>query len=471
MKLRRILGLVLAMMMAISLLAACGGNNDVAPVDTGDEEVVDDGGDAADPPDDDEDDVIVAEVEGEATLLTFWTFGDTHADYFVEAQNRWNAHNPDRQVQLEISVQPFSQMHENLQMALETGEGAPDLVDVEVGRAEMFLNVPHVPFVAQNDVLAEYMPYLIYSRLEPWMAHGNYYGVCYHVGSVLMFYNIGLFEEAELDWNDIVTWDDFIEMGQLMVERTGMPMIQVEGANIWSFSAMVAQQGSDYVVDGQPNLDSEEAIRALTLKHDFIYVYEIGRPMVGLQIDSEEFYAEISTNNFASFIAPAWYMGRYLAHAPNQSGNIAVAPMPVFEVGNNRSSSAGGTMTAVTNQVAPENEQLALEFVAFAKASYEMAILQWTLLGFDPVRWDVLDSPELREPSPALEFFGEHVFDVLRDIADETASVRFSAANAFIVRDYINVNILPNVIVEPLVDPRTALVEGQAELEADPRFN
>ena len=453
MKIRKMLGLGLAVIMAMALMG-CGnggaGNGDGAPP---------------------ADDVIAVEVEGDATVLSFWTFGDTHADYFLMAQEKWNAANPDRLIQLEISVQPFSQMHENLQMALETGEGAPDLVDVEVGRAEMFLNVPHVPFIPQNDVLAPYMPYLIYSRLEPYMANGNYYGVCYHVGSVLMFYNIGLFEEAELNWNDIVTWDDFIEMGQLMVERTGMPMIQVEGANIWSFSAMVAQQHSDYVIDGQPNLASEEAIRALTLKQDMIYTYGIGRPMVGLQIDAEEFYAEIATNNFASFIAPAWYMGRYLNHAPNQSGNIAVAPMPVFEPGNNRSSSAGGTMTAVTNQVDPEKQELALEFVAFAKASYEMAILQWTLLGFDPVRWDVLDSPALREPSPALEFFGEHVFDVLRDIADETSAVRFSGANAFIVRDYINVNILPNVIVENTMDARTALIEGQAELEADPRFN
>ncbi|MCL2285872.1 MAG: ABC transporter substrate-binding protein [Firmicutes bacterium] len=408
---------------------------------------------------------------GGVTTLTFWTFGDSHAEYFLYAQNLWNERNPDRQIELDISVQPFGAMHENLLMALEVGSGAPDLVDVEVGRARMFLNTPHVPFLPQNEVLQPYMPYLIYSRLEPWMSGGNYFGVCYHVGSVLMFYNIGLFEQAELDWNDIVTWQDFIEMGKLMVERTGAYMIQVEGANIWSFSAMVAQQGSDYVIDGRPNLDSPEAIRALTLKQDMIYTYGIGRPMVGLQIDAEEFYAEIATNNFAALIAPAWYMGRYLNHAPNQSGNIALAPLPVFEIGNNRSSSAGGTMTAVTNQVAPANQQLALEFVAFAKASYEMAILQWTLLGFDPVRWDVLDSPALRVPSPALEFFGAGVFDVLKDIADETTAVRFSGAGAFEVRDHINVNILPNTIVERNLDARTALIEAQAILEADPRFN
>lgn len=410
-------------------------------------------------------------ASGEATTLSFWTFGDSHADYFTEAQKLWNEENPDRLIELDISVQPFSAMHENLLMALQSGSGAPDLVDVEVGRAEMFLNTSNIPFLSQNEYLEPYLSDLVYSRLEPWARNDNYYGLCYHVGSVLMFYNKSLFEKANLDWKDIVTWDDFVEMGKLMKERTGADMIQVEGANIWSFSAMVAQQGSDYVIDGKPNLATPEAIRALSLLQDMVYEHGIARPMVGLQIDAEEFYAEINTNNFASIIAPAWYMGRYINHAPDQSGNIALAPMPVFEEGNNRSSSAGGTMTAVTNQVASEKKELALEFTAFAKGSYDMAIKQWTLLGFDPVRSDVLEAKELREPSPALDFFGEHVFEVLKDVSDETNAVAFSGKNAFNVRDHINVNILPNTIVENNLDAETALKEAQKLLEADPRFN
>lgn len=406
----------------------------------------------------------------DATVLTFWTFGDTHAEYFWFAQDKWNEANPERQIQLEVSVQPFGQMHENLLMALQTGTGAPDLVDVEVGRAEMFLRgMPpqHVPFLPQNEVLAPYLPYIVYSRVEPWTAGPYYFGVCYHVGTVLMFYNRRLFNEAGISWADIVTWDDFTRAGEQLVERTGAYMIQVESANIWAFSAMVAQQGSDYVVDGRANLyPNPAAVRALQLLSDWVYVYEIGRPMVGGNIDAEEFYAEIATDNFAVVIAPAWFMGRYLAHAPGQTGNIGLAPMPVFEAGNNRSSSAGGTMTAVTNQVAPENQQLALDFVAFAKASYEMAILQWTFLGFDPVRWDVLDSPLLLEPSPPLDFFGPEVFDVLADVSAETAAVLFSGEGAFEVRTHINSQILPNVILEKNIDVPTALREAQEALDA-----
>ena len=123
-------------------------------------------------------------------------------------------------------------------------------------------------------------------------------------------------------------------------------------------------------------------------------------------------------------------------------------------------------MTAVTRAIAPEKAELALEFVAFAKASYEMAILQWSMLGFDPVRWDVYDDPELRKPSPALDFFGAEVLEVLKDVADETAGSKFSAQNAFVIRDYVMVNVMPNVIAENNKDATTALTEAQAVLEA-----
>lgn len=458
MKKVKLLGLfVLISIMGLNLVACGGGSG----TDTPDEN---DTTTEAQPSDDEAQEEFVPSIE-DATVLTFWTFVDTHAEYFYEAQNKWNEQNPDRLVEIDASVMPFGSMHENLLMSLQSGTGAPDLADIEVGMSGVYLETPHVPFLPQNEVLAPYLDDLIYSRVEMYEADGNYFGVCYHVGSVMMFYNKSLFEQADLDWNDIVTWDDFVEMGQLMVERTDAYMLPVEGANLFTWEAMIAQQGQDFTIDGRPNVDTPEAIKAMSLLQDLIYEYEIARLMPGLEMDSEEFYAEITTDNFAALIAPAWYMGRYINLAPDQAGNIAVAPLPVFEEGNNRSASAGGTMTAVTNQVDPEHADLALEFVAFAKASYEMSALQWNLLGFDPIRSDVLLSDSIRVPSAGLDYFGEETFDVLYDIADETSGVRFNAPNAFTVRDHLIVNVLPNIIIERSQDAESALIEAQQLLE------
>jgi arabinosaccharide transport system substrate-binding protein len=120
--------------MMIGILAACGpGDAEVAappPANGTDPAPPDNGGD--DPPAPGNDEPAAPPAPADATVLTFWTFGDTHADYYAEAQRIWNERNPDRQIYLETTVIAFAQMHENLLMALQTGDGAPDIVDVFV---------------------------------------------------------------------------------------------------------------------------------------------------------------------------------------------------------------------------------------------------------------------------------------------------------------------------------------------------
>jgi arabinosaccharide transport system substrate-binding protein len=308
------------------------------------------------------------------------------------------------------------------------------------------------------------------ARVDPYTVNGNIYGVCYHIGAVLMFYNQGLFDEAGLDWNDIVTWDDFIAMGKEMKERTGAWMTMMD-SNLFGFDPLVAQQHSQYIVNNLPNVDTPEAIRALQLMQDMVYVHEMARIMPGYALDSEEHYAAFNNGEGAALWAPAWFLGRFINQMPDLKGQISVGPLPVFQAGNNRSSSAGGTMTAVTNQVAPEKADLALDFVAFAKASYEGALLQWTLLGFDPVRWDVFDDPAMTGPSPAVDYFGvgfaEQFFALLYDIQAETAAIDADQPHQFEIREYLIQYVMPNVLRENNESARVALEAAQARLMAE----
>ena len=47
----------------------------------------------------------------------------------------------------------------------------------------------------------------------------------------------------------------------------------------------------------------------------------------------------------------------------------------------------------------------------------------WRFLGFDPVRSDVWDAPEMREPNKFTEYFGDNIFDVLIEVKDEIRGV------------------------------------------------
>jgi arabinosaccharide transport system substrate-binding protein len=68
-----------------------------------------------------------------------------------------------------------------------------------------------------------------------------------------------------------------------------------------------------------------------------------------------------------------------------------------------------------------KNQELAKEFLAAAKLSREGSIKTYTVLGFDPLRWDVWDAPEITAPNQFTDYFenGTDLFNVLLEVKDE----------------------------------------------------
>ena len=58
------------------------------------------------------------------TKFTLWTFIPQHARFFQVMAEKWNELNPDRQVEIEATVLPYDDMHNKLQIALQSGVGA-----------------------------------------------------------------------------------------------------------------------------------------------------------------------------------------------------------------------------------------------------------------------------------------------------------------------------------------------------------
>ena len=118
---KKVLAALLCAAMAGTMLAGCGGSGDGEG-----------GGDSAGSRD--------MGVEGEdVTELTVWTFVENHQDFYTEMAEKWNEENPDKQVNLVLSNMAYDDMHNKLSLALESGEGAPDVVDIEVGKFPAFM--------------------------------------------------------------------------------------------------------------------------------------------------------------------------------------------------------------------------------------------------------------------------------------------------------------------------------------------
>ena len=56
-----------------------------------------------------------------------------------------------------------------------------------------------------------------------------------------------IMNEAGIDPADIVTWDDYVEAGKVVLEKTGKPMCAVETADLFLPQMMLLEKGVQYV--------------------------------------------------------------------------------------------------------------------------------------------------------------------------------------------------------------------------------
>lgn len=420
-----------------SLLIACGGDSDDAAAD--------------------EKKVIGEDLEG-ATELTYWTFVGQHIDLFEDAAIRWNEENADRPIKLVAEAYPFDQMHNNLLLSLQSGKGAPDISDIELGRFANYLQ-GEPQLEPMNEYVEQVLDQSVQSRFEIYAKDDNYYGIPTHVGATVMYYNTEIMDEAGVDIDSIKTWDDFVEAGKKVVENTDSVMWNV-GTTDWlmDYWPMISQQDTDmFDENGELIIENQTHIDTLQFLQDVIYEHEIAELTPGGMNQSEEFYGYMNDGGAASILAPLWYMGRYIDSMPDLEGKIAIRPLPAWEEGGDRSAGMGGTGTVVTNQ--SENPDIAKEFLAYAKLSEEGSINLWKVLGFDPPRWDVWESEEVREDNKYYQYFGDGIFDVLAEVKDEINELNLTEYTPDVVTEY-NTNVAESVLRQQAQTPEEALKQA-----------
>jgi arabinosaccharide transport system substrate-binding protein len=393
------------------------------------------------------------------TKLTLWTFQDQHKTYFEDALARWNAQNPDKPIDLSIETYPNEDMHNKLLIALQSGVGAPDITDVNINFFHNYLK-GDIQLLELNDVIEPELDKFITSRFDIYAKDGKYYGIDFHVGITVVYYNKEILEKAGVNADDIVTWNDYIEAGKKVVAATGVPMTAFEVTDQRPFWPLIVQRGGDYLdANGNVALDSDINIEILQTMKDMINEHGIAIPMPGGRTSSEEFFAFMNNGGIASLIMPSWYMSRFLDYMPDLAGKVLVRPMPVWDSTDAKSVGIGGTGTAVTAQT--KHPELAKEFLAYAKLSRESNIRIWEILKFDPIRWDVWDAPELMQADPY--FNNEKIFEVFLQLKDDIRSPNMGILSSA-AQDIVKNQVMFKVLQEQSESPEQALKAAANEL-------
>jgi len=403
-----------------------------------------------------------SEEDGNGTTLELWTFNELHEKYFEYMADLWNEQNPDEPINLKGSTYPYEDAHNKLLVALQSGKGAPDIADIEIGKFANYLK-GEPQLVELNDVVDPEREFIVPSRLDVYSKDGKNYGLPFHVGASVIYYNSEIMEQAGFNPDDIKTWDDYKKAGKTVLEKTGIPMTTVDVADPWSFWQQVAQlEGKDDLLkeNKELNLTSPEVVKVLKYQQELIEE-GIAVPAPGNEHHAEEYYGFMNNGGAASVWMPMWYMGRFVDYMPDLSGKVVIKPMPAWEEGGPRSAGMGGTGTVVTNQ--SENPELAKKFIAFAKLSKEGNIQLWKQLGFDPPRTDVWDDPALSESNQFTEYFGDDIFATLLEVKEEIEGVNIGEKTPEVM-DALRTTILFQALVD-MKDPKEALKEAEDQIK------
>ncbi len=444
---KKITAKLMSILLAGAMLTGCGGGNAAAPST---------GGNGAEKAPAAE---TKTEASADAATMELWTFQEIHTTFYEELANIWNEQNPDRQIKLNYTVLPYDDMHSKLLIALQSGVGAPDIADIEIGKFANYLK-GEPQLLPLNDVVDPELNNIVKSRVEIYGKEGKYYGICFHIGASVTYYNKEILDKAGVKAEDIVTWEDFRATGKKVLDKAGVPMATIETSDPWSFWPMLASQGGDLLKpDGSPNVDSPEFIKAIAFVQEMI---KEGTMVVapGAFHHAEEYYGFMNNGGAASVSMPLWYMGRFTEYMPDLNQKMVIAPNPIWEKGQPRSVGLGGTGTAVTNQA--KDAQLAKDFLAFAKLSKEANIKIWTSLGFDPIRTEVWDAPEIEAPNKFTDYFLNSPFDVLGQIKNEIPAI-VTGENLPKVMDALKTSTLFRAF-EDLEDPAKLVADEQSKL-------
>lgn len=423
---KRILALILALAMALSL-AACGSSSGNSGGDTADGSAAADAtaADETGASEDEGESFVMDEPEGDYTDLTVWTFIELHQEFYIKMAESWNKENPDKQVRLTLMNMDYDAMHNKLSIALESGTGAPDVVDIEIGKFPSFINGATIGLYDLSSAIEPYKDSVVQARLDIYSKDGAVYGYPTHVGTTVAFYNVELLEDANIDYTSIKTWDDWKEAGVAYYEATGKQFSDLETTAQWVVNLMLVQKGGSYLdADGNPNLTSDELKEVLTFLKE---CQDTGAfsPMPGGQPDSDEAYASFNQGDYVCQIMPFWQTSRFTNYMTDLSGKIAIATVPRWSTDDTTPWTIGGGGTGTAIVASSENAELAAEVFAYIKLSSEASVEIWNVLGFDPVNTEIWSDASVTEnPDNAfVQYFVNSPFAALIEMQDSIGAL------------------------------------------------
>jgi len=311
--------------------------------------------------------------------ITFWVFATPHHDAYIEPIAQWNEAHPESHFTM-LMLHANAIEHRMISGFL-SGTPVADLLETHEGMYPRVYRGPldQIGFLDITDRLHEEGLYEQYDQtsLLQHSHRGRQFGLPLTAAPALLAYRSDLVEAAGISDEDIAqieTWDDYFRvMRPLMtdLDGDGRPdryLLSLGEVSHDTIRMLVLQNdGVLFDEEGAPCFANERNAR--TLATLTTWITGPGRVATDVSLHTSTGHKQRLDGLVVGTVITNWMFAVWKRENPQLGGKIKFIPIPAFEPGGRRTSTAGSTMISI-NKRSPHIE-----------TSWEMAKTLYTSLG------------------------------------------------------------------------------------------
>lgn len=300
------------------------------------------------------------EAEGGKQKVVAWAWDPSFNGKALKiAEEIFKQEHPDFELEVVDMAKTDLEQRLNTNLAAGVTEGLPDILLVNDPNIQKYVNSYPGTFAEFTNSSVDFSQFSQY-KVDALTVDGKIYGVPFDIGVTGLFYRTDILSEAGFSAEDLenITWDEYIEIGKVVKEKTGKYMSTINPNDEAWTSILLQSAGSWYITaDNKGNFVNNPVMTETLRLYKAISDSGIAKPVTGWS----EFVGSFNAGDVATVVSGVWQIASIM-DAEDQKGLWAVAPTPRLNIeGGVNASNEGGSNWFVFDGSA--NKELAMDFI------------------------------------------------------------------------------------------------------------
>lgn len=306
---------------------------------------------------------------GDVTEITFWyANGDTVVTYIDEATERFNnTIGAEKGIHVTAEYQgDYVELHQKLQASY-IAQTAPELTVLEIGAVGMFAEggmiEPLDGRIAEDGIdMTDFHDGLLYNCY----IDNSCYALPFLRSTSILYMNKTLLEQAGINADEIVTWEDVAEASEILKEKTGKYGISMP-INYWFHEAFMLTEGGFTVNEDETVCTVDNDVNRTIINY-FKDLRDRGLAHLYPYAEYEKMTADLMNQDAAFFFQSTGGLSQLMSIAQELGFELQTAFIPK---GVSYGVTTGGCNIAMLSGLSDEQKNAAWEYIKFITTTEE----------------------------------------------------------------------------------------------------